>query len=65
MAGMGVNEKVALKTVDRTDSERSDYFRRFYDTGWLLPCTYDLCVNTDHLNPDQSAELITGLCSLR
>ena len=65
MAGMGVDEKVALKTVDRTDSERNDYFRRFYDTGWLLPCTYDLCVNTDHLNPDQSAEVITGLCSLR
>jgi cytidylate kinase len=65
MAGMGVDEKVALKTVDRTDNERIDYFRRFYDTGWLLPCTYDLCVNTDHLNPDQAAELVTGLCSLR
>lgn len=65
MAGMGVDEKVALKTVERTDSERNDYFRRFYDTGWLLPCTYDLCVNTDHLNPDQAAQLITALCSLR
>lgn len=65
MAGMGVDEKAALKTVERTDSERVDYFRRFYDTGWLLPCTYDLCVNTDHLNPQQAAEIIAAVASLR
>lgn len=64
-AGMGVDEKAALKTVERTDSERLDYFRRFYDTGWLAPCTYDLCVNTDHLNPQQAAGLVVSLCSLR
>jgi cytidylate kinase len=65
MAGMGVDEKTALKTVERTDNERIDYFRRFYETGWLLPCTYDLTINTDHLNPVQGAEVIAGLCSLR
>jgi cytidylate kinase len=65
MAGMGVDEKAALRTVERTDSERLDYYQRFYDTGWLTPCTYDLCVNTDHLNPEQAAELITAACSVR
>jgi cytidylate kinase len=65
MAGMGVDEKTALKTVERTDNERVDYFRRFYDTGWLLPCTYDLTINTDHLNPAQCAEIVAALCSLR
>ena len=65
MAGMGVDEKAALRTVERTDSERMDYYQRFYDTGWLTPCTYDLCVNTDHLNPEQAAELITAACSVR
>jgi len=65
MAGMDVDEKTALKTVERTDNERVDYFRRFYDTGWLSPCTYDLTINTDHLNAAQCAEVIATLCSQR
>jgi cytidylate kinase len=65
MAGMGVDEKAALKTVERTDNERLDYFRRFYDIGWLSPCTYDLCINTDHVNPQQAGGLVQLACSLR
>jgi cytidylate kinase len=65
MSGMGVDEKTALKTVERTDSERVEYFRRFYDAGWLMPCTYDLCINTDHLNPEQAADIAVYTASLR
>ncbi len=65
MAAMGVDEKTALKTVERTDNERLDYFRRFYDTGWLSPWVYDLCINTDHLNPEQAGELIAQAALLR
>ncbi|MGE5595300.1 MAG: AAA family ATPase [Hyphomicrobiales bacterium] len=65
MAGMGVDEKTALKTVERTDNERIDYFHRFYDTGWLSPWVYDLCINTDHINPDQAAEIIAKCATLR
>lgn len=64
-SGMGVDEKEALKIIERTDHERLDYFRRFYETGWLTPCTYDLCISTDHLNPNQAAELIAEAASLR
>lgn len=65
IAGMNVDEKTALKTIERTDSERLDYYKRFYDSGWLAPCSYDLCVNTDHLDPQQVAELIAHYASLR
>ena len=65
MAGMGVDQKTALKTVERTDHERVEYFERVYDTGWLLPCTYDLCINTDHLNSGQAAELVAQVAALR
>ena len=65
MAGMGVDEKTALKTIERTDAERVDYFHRFYDTKFMSPSTYDLCLNTDHLNPQQAAELIVHAASLR
>ena len=63
--GMGVDEKEALKIIERTDHERLEYFRRFYETGWLTPSTYDLCVNTDHLNPSQAAEIIAKASALR
>lgn len=65
MAAMGVDEKTALRTVERTDNERLEYFRRFYDTGWLSPWVYDLCINTDHLNPEQAAQIIAQAASLR
>ncbi|MFN0096681.1 MAG: AAA family ATPase [Dehalococcoidia bacterium] len=65
MAGMGVDEKTALRTVERTDAERVEYFRRFYDTGFLTPCAYDLCVNSDHLNAIQVAKLIVQAAELR
>jgi hypothetical protein len=42
MAGMNVDEQTALKTVERTDAERIDWYKRFYETGWLTPCSYDL-----------------------
>jgi len=64
-AGMGIDDKDALKIIEKTDHERSDYFRRFYDTGWLTPCSYDLCISTDHLNPDQAAELVVRAAELR
>lgn len=65
MAGMNVDEKTALKTVERTDTERLDYFKRFYDTGWLTACTYDLCINTDRIEPDQAVEIIVQSASRR
>ena len=65
MAGMSVDEKTALKTIERTDAERVDYFHRFYSTGFTSPWVYDLCINTDHLNPQQAAELIIQTANLR
>ncbi len=65
MAGMNVDEQTALKTVERTDAERKDWYKRFYETGWLTPWTYDLCINTDHLNPEQAAELVLDFARLR
>jgi cytidylate kinase len=65
MRGMSVDEKTALKTIERTDSERLDFFRRFYEAGWLSPWTYDITLNTDHLNPEQAAEVIAATAALR
>ena len=65
MSGMGVDEKTAMKTLERTDDERRDYFRRFYDTPWLAAWTYDLTISTDFLEPSQAAELVEQAARLR
>jgi cytidylate kinase len=65
MAGMSVDEKTAQRTVERTDHERVEYFQRFYDTGWLTPWSYDLCINTDRITPQQAAALIVSAASQR
>ncbi|MFN0149026.1 MAG: AAA family ATPase [Dehalococcoidia bacterium] len=65
MVGMGADEKTALRTCEKTDAERIDYFARFYDSGFLTPCSYDLCINTDHLNPEQAADLVLRAAALR
>lgn len=64
MAGMGVDEKEALRTVERTDHERLEYFQRFYNTGWLNPWTYDLTISTDQLTPTQAADVICAAARL-
>ena len=63
--GMGVEEKEALKIIEKTDHDRLVSYRRFYDTGWLTPCSYDLCISTDHLKPEQAAELVVRAAELR
>jgi cytidylate kinase len=55
---MDVDEKQALKVVERTDRERVDYFRRFYNSEWLSPTTYDLCLNSDKLSTDDMVGII-------
>lgn len=64
-AGLGVDEKHAQRTIERTDNERREYFRRFYDASWLAPWTYDLCVNTDRLTPSAAADLIAAAAAQR
>lgn len=65
MAGMNIDEEHAKKIVRKTDNERVEYFRTYYNAEWLSPATYDLSVNTDHLNPRQAADLIVAAVRLR
>lgn len=63
--GMGVDEQEAKRTAQRSDHDRIIYLDRFYGLGWLAPETYDLCLTTDHINPDQAADLIIKTAELR
>lgn len=65
MEHMAADEKTARRTVERTDNERNDYFRRFFDTDWMSVTSYDLSVSTDCIAPENAAELIVLAARLR
>jgi hypothetical protein len=44
----------------RSDHNRADYLRRFYDIDEELPEHYDLVVNTDLLSPEQAAAIVAA-----
>ncbi len=65
MAGMVCSEEQAAEVVSRTDSERSSYFREYFHADWMGASWYDVCVNTDHLNPSQAAQIILAAVAVR
>lgn len=65
MAGMACSEEQALEVLNRTDRERSGYFKDYFGADWLSPAAYDLAVNTDSLNPSQAAALIRAATAAR
>ena len=46
--------------MKRSDRERTDYFKRFYDLTEELPTHYDLVVNTEALTPEQAVSAIVA-----
>lgn len=60
MQGMGVDEKAAHKTVEKTDAERNEFFRRFYEMRWTDASNYDVCISTDTLAPADAASVIVA-----
>jgi cytidylate kinase len=50
----------AAKLAERSDAERADYLKRFYDVQAELPTHYDLVVNTDRLTLEDAATLIVA-----
>jgi hypothetical protein len=51
------------KQVAKSDGNRADYLKRFYNVSAELPSHYDLVLNTDRLEPKVSVEIIAGLAS--
>jgi cytidylate kinase len=54
----GVDAEEGEKIRRRSDGNRADYLKRFYDVDEELPTHYDLVVNTDELTPEQAAAIV-------
>jgi CMP/dCMP kinase len=49
----------ATKRVDDTNKRREQYVRRYWHRNWLEPENYHLCLNTEFLGIDGTANLVT------
>lgn len=65
MAGMACSQEQASEVLTRTDHERTKYFKEYFGADWLAPDTYDLAINTDHMNPEQATSLIVTAAGVR
>ncbi len=58
-----IDLREAKQIVDRTDRDRGGFNSYFFDTEWTSPLTYQLVINTEHLEPANIAALITNLAN--
>ncbi len=61
IAGQGHSADQAAKMIEKSDAERADFFRRFYDLENEESVHYDLVINTDRLGVADAAKLIRAL----
>ena len=54
----GINEKEAVKQIERIDRARSTYYRYYTGNEWDNARNYDLCLNTEELGFDRCVEII-------
>lgn len=54
----GLNEREAEKQIERTDKERSAYYKAHTGKDWDDVRNYDLCLNTSRLSFEKCVEII-------
>jgi cytidylate kinase len=59
MENMGVSEKVAHSTIEKTDKYRADYYK-YYTGGnyWTNPVNYDMTLNSERVGIDHCIDII-------
>ncbi|MFT3983244.1 MAG: cytidylate kinase-like family protein [Lachnospiraceae bacterium] len=65
MERQGISRKEAEKYISKNNKYRKEYYQ--YHTGriWESPSNYDLCINTDDLTYEQSADIIKEIISMK
>ena len=54
----GMDKEKALKEIKRIDKLRSNHYKYYTEEEWGDSSNYDICINSDALGVDKSAELI-------
>jgi cytidylate kinase len=56
----GMKDAECRKAIHKSDGERADFLRRFYNVVEEQPTHYDLVINTDRISADAAASLIVA-----
>ena len=56
----GVSEKDAAKIIEKTDKERSEYYRHYTGRDWLCAKNYNICLDTSSMDFATCVKLIKG-----
>jgi len=54
----GFNKTNAQKEIKRIDKLRSNHYKHYTEKNWKDHANYDICINSDVLGVEKSAELI-------
>ena len=57
----GLDEKNAKKEIKRINKLRASHYKYYTEKGWKDNSNYDICINSDVLGVEKSAELICNL----
>ena len=57
----GLDKENAAREINRINKLRSNHYKYYTETDWKSPANYDICINSDALGVEKSAELICNL----
>lgn len=57
----GLDRDKAEKEIRKSDKERAIHYRHYTDQNWADKSNYDICVSSDVLGTEKTAELICGM----
>jgi cytidylate kinase len=65
MANLKLDEKAAKQEINKYDSSRNEFIKRYFKADLEDPNNYDLVINTEHLNYEDAASIIIDSLSLQ
>lgn len=65
MESLKLDEENAKKEIDRFDSSRREFTKRYFHAELEDPVYYELVINTEHLSFDDSASIVIGALPFR
>jgi cytidylate kinase len=65
MAREGLSPPAAEQRVDHVNQQRAQSVKRFYDRDWRAPENYHMCLNTDWLGVEGTAQTIARAARLQ
>ena len=60
----GGNEKDALKLIEKTDKDRSDYYKHYTGRDWQDARNYNISLNTSDMDYQTCVDIIKGYISI-